>query len=59
MRYGNWLAVLIAASMLSMPTGTEARESRFEGGEYYDGREHSNMLPRATPKNTIEFIICS
>ena len=27
--------------------------------EYYDGREHSNMLPRATPKNTIEFIICS
>ena len=32
MRYGNWLAVLIAASILSMPTGTEARESRFEGG---------------------------
>ena len=32
MRYGNWLAVLIAASILSMPTGTEARESHFEGG---------------------------
>lgn len=32
MRYGKWLAVLTAAAILAMPTGTEARESHFEGG---------------------------
>ncbi len=31
MRYGKWLAVMAAVVMLSLPTGTEARESRFEG----------------------------
>lgn len=50
MQYGKWLAVLVSAVMLSLPTGTEARESRFEGGaeeieeipaERKDTREHA------------------
>ena len=32
MRYGKWLAAMIAASMLSLPAGIEAREGHFEGG---------------------------
>lgn len=32
MRYGKWFVALIAAATLFLPTGTEARESRFEGG---------------------------
>ncbi|MBR1761359.1 MAG: hypothetical protein IJ741_09320 [Schwartzia sp.] len=32
MRYGKWLAGLLAAAMLALPSGGEARESHFEGG---------------------------
>ena len=50
MRYGKWLAVVLAAAMFSLPAGMEARESRFEGGseeieeiptETKDTREHA------------------
>ena len=32
MRYGKWLAGLLAAAMIALPSGGEARESHFEGG---------------------------
>ncbi len=50
MQYKKWLVMALAATMLSLPTGVEARESRFEGGteeieeipvEPKDTREHS------------------
>ena len=50
MRYGKWLTVMLAAVTLFLPSGLEARESRFEGEpeeiedeqiEAKDTREHA------------------